>query len=142
MMETQASMPLLRLPYGAALSLPPSGGELTVVAGRLWLTRGDGDEIIGAGQRVRIGAGGSAVIEAWDYGASASIRWHGGPGAAQRLAGGGLRAFAAAFLGVAGVLAEAAAGFAALARNAAAMARRAQGCIAAGDSIASSGAVK
>ena len=48
-----------RLLPGQALRLPRQGGELTVLRGRLWLTRAHdlGDHFIEAGQRVRLGAG-------------------------------------------------------------------------------------
>lgn len=121
-MDSQVQMGLRMLPSGAAMSIDGRGGLLTVVAGRLWLTRGRGDEILGPGQFVRLSAG--AVVEPWDYGTSAAFRWHPAPAWPQRLAALVLR------------------GLAALARSAAAMASRAQGCIASGDSIASSGAVK
>jgi len=92
-----------RIDAGHALRLGRLGGELSVVRGRVWLTRdGDlGDHIVEPAHRVRLGAAENAFV--------------------------------------AGL---AASGFAALARNAAASARRAQGCISAGDSMASSGALK
>ena len=110
-------------------------GELTVLAGRLWLTRGQGDELIGPGQTVRLAPGGAAVIEPWDFGSAASYRWRRAPGLVRRLAGAVLDVSAAA-------LRRGADGLGALARSAAAIACLAQGCIAEGDSIASSGAVK
>jgi len=112
-----------------------AAGELTVLAGRVWLTRGEGDELIGPGQTVRLAGGAAAVIEPWDFGSAATYRWRRAPGAARRLAGAVLGAVALALRG-------AAAGLAALARSAAAIACRAQGCIVAGESIASSGALK
>jgi hypothetical protein len=46
-----------RLLPGQALRLPRAGGELTVLRGRLWLTRNNdlGDHFIEAGQRVHLG---------------------------------------------------------------------------------------
>jgi hypothetical protein len=50
---------------GQALRLPRAGGELTVLRGRLWLTRNHdlGDHFIEAGQRVWLDAGENAVVE-------------------------------------------------------------------------------
>jgi Protein of unknown function (DUF2917) len=127
-----------QLASGQAWRLGRLGGDLTVIDGCVWLTRdGDlGDHVIDAGQRLRIGVGENAVIESARTGQAVTLRWdprrQGFFGAllAEPLRG-------AAFL--TGALAR---GFAALARSAAASASRAQGCIAGGDSIASSGALK
>ena len=133
-----ASGALLRLDGGAAMSLGRLGGELSVVQGRLWLTRsGDlGDHLVEPGQRVRLAANENAVVEPWQPGQAVTLRWN---PRRQRLLG---AALAPALRGVAFGTNLLAAGFAALARNAAAMASRAQGCISGGDSIASSGALK
>jgi len=123
---------------GDATHLGRLGGELTVVDGRVWLTRDNdlGDHVFEPGQRVRLGAGENAVIESADSQRSVTLRWNPrrqsffGALAAEPLRG-------LAFL--AGVAAR---GFAALARSAADSACRAQGCISGGDSMASSGALK
>jgi hypothetical protein len=158
MMTTQLTMsPLLslasaahtrRLTAGSAVRLARGGGELTVIEGRVWFTRGGhtgdtGDHRLEAGQRLRLVAGQDAVIEAWDRDQGALVRWEprsqGAIAAAQTLVLRGLAFFAgeaaAALRGLAG-------GLAALARSAASSASRAQGCISAGDSIACSGALK
>ena len=50
---------------GKALSLGRLGGELSVLQGRVWLTRdGDlGDHRVESGERVRLGVAENAVIE-------------------------------------------------------------------------------
>ncbi len=126
-MNSQA-LAILYLAPGQARRLGLGGGELTVLRGRVWLTGecGDADQILSPGQSLRVNDAQAVVIEAWDRGEGASVRWQ-----ARRplLQGLPLRGFAGAF-------------FAALARSAASSASRAQGCIKAGDSIASSGALK
>ena len=119
---------ILSLAPGQARRLGLGGGELTVLRGRVWLTGecGDADQILTPGQSLRVSDAQAVVIEAWDRGAGASVRWQARQPLLQRLP---LRGFAGAF-------------FAALARSAASSASRAQGCIKAGDSIASSGALK
>ena len=121
-----------------ALELGRLGGDLTVLDGRVWLTRsGDlGDHFVEPGQRVRLGVDEHAVIESAHGGHIVRVSWN-----PRR------QSFFGALLarplrGVAFLTVLAAGGFAALARSAAASARRAQGCIAGGDSIASSGALK
>jgi len=112
-----------RLLPGQALRLPRRGGELTVLRGRLWLTRDKdpGDHFISAGQRVRLGDHENAVIEPAQSTRGASLHWEPRRPA---LAG----ALLARPLGGAAFLAFVAArGFAALARKAAAAARRARG---------------
>ena len=123
---------------GEAARLGPRGGELIVLAGQVWLTRDSdlGDHFIDPGTRVRLSARDHAVIEAAHAGDAVTVRW-----APRR------QAFLGALLaeplrGLAFLAGGAAAGFAALARSAAASASRAQGCISGGDSIASSGALK
>ena len=126
-MNSQA-LAILSLAPGQARRLGLGGGELTVLRGRVWITGecGDADQILSPGQSPRVNDAQAVVIEAWDRGEGASVRWQ-----ARRplLQGLPLRGFAGAF-------------FAALARSAASSANRAQGCINAGDSMASSGAVK
>ncbi|CAN5682857.1 hypothetical protein BH11PSE8_BH11PSE8_32100 [soil metagenome] len=121
-----------------AIRLTSGGGDLSVVEGQVWLTRRAdlSDHVLLAGQHFRLRAGEEAVIEPWQTGESATVAWQPRPQGLAALAfADALRAFA--FLAGRG-----AAGLAALARSAASSASRAQGCIAAGDSIASSGAVR
>ncbi len=121
-----------------AVPLGRLGGELTVLDGRVWLTRdGDlGDHFIEPGERVRVGIAEHAVIEPARSGETVTLRWN-----PRR------QSFVGALLaeplrGLAFLAGLAARGFAALARSAAASASRAQGCISGGDSMASSGALK
>ena len=123
---------------GNAMRLDRLGGELSVLQGRVWLTReGDPDDhLVEAGQRVRFGVAEDAVIESWDSGQPLVVRWN-----PRR------QSFFGALLaeplrGLAFLTGLLAGGFAALARSAAASASRAQGCISGGDSMASSGALK
>ncbi len=127
-----------RVNAGQALPLGRLGGELTVVEGRVWLTRDNdlGDHVYGPGERVRLAVGENGVIESLDRAQAASVRWN-----PRR------QSFVGALLaeplrGVAFLTGLAARGFAALARSAAASACRAQGSISGGDSMASSGALK
>jgi hypothetical protein len=129
---------LRRISSGEALHLGHLGGELTVLEGRIWLTRdGDlGDHVIGPGQKLRLAVAENAVIEPARAGSSVVVRW-----SPRRQ--GFLGALVAEPLRGLAFLADRAAGvLAALARSAAASARRAQGSISAGDSMASSGALK
>jgi hypothetical protein len=127
-----------RLGAGQALQLGRLGGELTVVEGRVWLTRDNdlGDFVVEPGERVRLAVGENGVIESLNPRGDIVLRWNPrrqsfvGALLAEPLSG-------AAFL--AGLAAR---GFGALARSAAASACRAQGSISGGDSIASSGALK
>jgi hypothetical protein len=111
-----------RLAPRQALRLPRRGGELTVLRGRLWLTRNNdpGDHFLEAGQRVRLGSNENAVIE--PTGAQGvSLHWE-----PYRLSL--VSALLARPLNGTAFLAFAAArGFAALALSAAAGARRARG---------------
>lgn len=137
-MNAQPDRTLQRLGSGQAMRLDRLGGDLSVVEGRVWLTRdGDlGDHFIEPGQKVRLAAHEEAVISPARTGETIAVRWN--PrrqGYFGALVAGPLRGLA--FL--TGLVAR---GFAALARSAAASACRAQGCISAGDSMASSGALK
>ena len=128
----------LALSSGQALRLGRLGGELTVLKGRVWLTRDNdlGDHRVEAGERLLLAVGENAVIGPWDAGHGVSVQWkprrQGFFGAVLAEP---LRALAWGLGGLAG-------GFSALARSAAASASRAQGCISGGDSMASSGALK
>lgn len=122
------SQRILSLAPGEARRVGAGTGELTVLRGRVWLTGrcgpgDDSDVVLSPGDSLRLADAQGAVIESWRRGEGAELRWQ---PRAQRA---GLAGFAGAF-------------FAALARTAASSASRAQGCISAGDSMASSGAVK
>ncbi len=135
MMNTQAaslsSAGSGRLPVGAERPIAPGqairlghrGGELTVVSGRVWMTRrGDlGDHVFGPGQRVRLDAAEDAVVETWDARQTAVVRWN----PRQRSFLGAL--LAEPLRGAAFLTGRLAAGCAALARTAAAGAVWAQG---------------
>lgn len=113
-----------RLVPGQALRLPRRGGELTVLSGRLWLTRHNdtGDHFIEAGQRLRLDANENAVIEPAGAAQGVSLHWE--PCRRQSF----VSALLARTLGGTAFLAFAVArGFAALALSAAAGARRARG---------------
>ena len=127
-----------RIEAGQALPLGRLGGELSVLQGRVWLTRdGDlGDHRVESGERVRLGVAENAVIESWDSGQPVVVRWN----PRRQTFFGAL--LAEPLRGLAFVTRLAAGGFAALARSAAASASRAQCCISGADSMASSGALK
>jgi Protein of unknown function (DUF2917) len=135
----------LRLAPGRPTFIGQGAGELSVLDGRVWLTRGGDldDHVLARGDRVDIDWAERAVVESWERDRSATLQWRPIERRApnQALAG-ALRGLAALAGAAAFVLARAEAGFAALARSAASSARRAQGCINAGDSMASSGALK
>lgn len=126
-MNAQASE-ILSLPAGEARRVGAGAGELTVLRGRIWLTErcgpgDDGDRVLSSGDSLRLADAAAVVVESWRRGEGAVLRWQ------PRVQRAGLAGRAAGF-------------FAALARRAASSASRAQGCMNAGDSIASSGAVK
>ena len=127
----------LALATGQAMHLGRLGGELTVLEGRVWLTRESnlGDHRVEAGERLRLAVGENAVIEPWDAGHAVSVQWK---PRRQGFFGAVLAEPLRALAWALGALA----GFSALARSAAASASRAQGCISGGDSSASSGALK
>jgi hypothetical protein len=108
---------------GQALRLPRAGGELTVLRGRLWLTRNNdlGDHFIEAGQRVWLDAGENAVVESAGRQQGASLHWE------PRRQGFFLFVFARPLNGAAFLALLAARGFMALGRAAAAGARHARG---------------
>jgi hypothetical protein len=110
--------------------------------GSLWVTReGDlNDYVLHAGQRLALARGDRVVVGAWDAHGPALWDWTPmRPAPRYRLV---REALAVGFDAVARALRGAADGLAALARSAAAIACRAQGCIKAGDSIASAGTVQ
>lgn len=133
----------LRLAGALALQAR-TGGWLQVQCGQVWITRsGDGlDHVLSAGQRLRLSRGERVVVEPWQAGQAARLAWGAGAAGPQGAAGadqgwraGGLRVLARGLRVAAGRLSAAA-------RSAEARARRAQGSMAAGDSMASSGAVQ
>ena len=128
---------------GEVLRIESWPGQLTVVDGRVWLTRrGDGnDHVLHGGQHIAVSGRDGVVLEAWD-GAGATVRWQPAAQALPRAGfapaawpAGVMRRFA---LG----LAAAAGRFAAAARNAASSASRAQGRICSGESMACGGTVQ
>lgn len=137
-----------RLCAGRAVSVGPWPGDITVVAGRVWLTQcGDpADHLLEPGQRWSLGAAQGVVIEA--HGPGATVHWqdrHQAFAARVFLAAGGaagLRLVAEAARVLADGLDRPRAGFDSLARSAASSARRAQGCMNCGDSMACGGTVQ
>ncbi len=115
---------------------------LTALGGHLWVTRdGDlNDYVLAPGQRVSVARGDQVTVGAWQPGVPAQWSWT--PAAEPRRYGFLRTGVAFAFGTAARALRGAADGFAALARSAASIARRAQGCIGCGDSIASAGTVQ
>ena len=124
--------------FGQPLRMENLAGEFAVVEGRVWLTRrGDlDDHVLSAGAHVVLEPGDDVVVENWAPGEPARLRWsrrYASPRGERLLRdafGAGLRFVAEAALGSAAGLRRAGGGLEALARNAASMARRAQGCIA------------
>ena len=144
----------LQTRWGEPVRIDHRGGEFVVRSGRVWITRpGDlDDHIIGAGQRIMLEPADGVVVEQWHRDQPAVIDWrprHAAPRQLRRVTGLARGVAARVLCGVAFAAGASArglrrveGGFAALARSAAAMARRAQGCICAGDSIASAGTVQ
>ena len=67
----------LHLAPGRPAFLGRGAGELTVLAGRVWLTR-DGDptdHVLAPGARVRIDWAERAVVESWERDQAASLQW-------------------------------------------------------------------
>ena len=120
----------------------PQPAWLEAREGALWVTRsGDPeDHVLARGERLAVARGDDLVLQAWRRDQPAVWDWQ--PQAA--LAHYGLRreVLAWAWVRVARGLRGAAEAFAALARNAAARACRAQGCISTGDSMASAGTLQ
>lgn len=122
--------------------IAPQAAWLVAREGELWVTRsGDlEDHLLARGERLAVARGDDLLLQAlrhdqpavWDWQPLRSTRRY------------GLRREVPAWLWAraAGALRGAAAGLAALARSAAARACRAQGCISAGDSIASAGTLQ
>lgn len=124
-MNSQDLTRFQQLEPGRARHLGRLGGELTVLSGRIWLTRDGetGDHFLEAGDTVRIAVDDYAVIESATRGAAATLRW---TPRRQTVAG---RVLAEPLLGLAFVTRLAATALAWLARGVSAAAQRAQGCI-------------
>jgi Protein of unknown function (DUF2917) len=77
MMKSQPESKLIEIAPGHALRLGHRGGELSVLAGRAWLTRDHdfGDYIVAAGERLRLKADDNAVVESWRSGEALRLRW-------------------------------------------------------------------
>jgi hypothetical protein len=124
------------------------GGQavcLRVLAGQAWITRrGELDDtVLAAGQCLALPAGGDLIIGPWHAAQPVQVQVSRADGAAQPLDLAPARDWRVR-LAVAGAAAarRLAGGLLALARKAEAMASRAQGSICAGESMASSGALK
>ena len=139
---------VVRLHDGAPLRIDHRSGVLSVVRGRIWVTRPDdlADHVLEAGQSLMLRSAAAVVVEPWRRSESAVVEWHprrAAPVMTPRgVAAYALRRLAFAARGVARGLRVAEGRLEALARSAASMARRAQGCMSAGDSIASAGTVQ
>jgi Protein of unknown function (DUF2917) len=118
-------------------------GRLVVKAGRAWITRqGDlDDHVLAAGEAVDLRADEQVVVEPWEGGTQVRLAWCGVQRRAAFLRGlDGLRA--RALRAVAGAASAVGERLLALARSAAASAKRAQGAMPCGESSASSGALQ
>jgi Protein of unknown function (DUF2917) len=115
---------------------------LTALGGKLWVTRrGDpNDYVLAPGERLALSRGEHLTVGAWLRDEPA--RWDWTPVAPARRYGLLRDGVGLAFGLAARALRGAADALAALARNAASIACRAQGCIKAGDSMASAGTVQ
>ncbi|ACB32388.1 hypothetical protein Lcho_0113 [Leptothrix cholodnii SP-6] len=117
-------------------------GVLQVQDGPLWLTRdGDPDDhVLQPGDHLHLRAGERVTVGAWRPAQATAWQWRPDPveSVGQRFG----RALVFLAAGALDRLARGLEGWAALARTAAASASRAHGCISAGDSMASSGALK
>jgi hypothetical protein len=136
--------------FDAPVRVERLAGEFAVLSGRVWVTRlGDVDDyVLEAGERFFLEPSDRIVVEPWTAGEPAKVAWtpHAQRPRAEALprdaAAFTLRSLAGAAASVAFGLRRVELGFDALARSAAAMARRAQGCIKTGDSMASAGTVQ
>jgi hypothetical protein len=136
--------------FDAPVRVERLAGEFAVLSGRVWVTRqGDLDDyVVEPGQRFFIEPADHVVVEPWTAGETVEVAWKAYPRLprAEALPRGAaafaLRGLAAGAASVAFGLRRVELGLDALARSAAAMAKRAQGCIRAGDSIASAGTVQ
>ena len=122
--------------------LAPQRAWLVAREGALWVTRsGDPeDHVLMHGERLAVARGDDLVLQSWRRDQPAVWDWL--PAAAPSRYGLRRELPAWAWARVARGLRGTADGLAALARNAASRACRAQGCISAGDSIASAGTLQ
>lgn len=76
-MTSATNTSLQRLESGKARHLGRLGGEMTVLSGRIWLTRdgASGDHFLDAGETVRIAVDEYAVIESALANTAATLRW-------------------------------------------------------------------
>lgn len=120
----------------------PQGAWLVAREGTMWVTRrGDPDDhVLVRGERLAVARGDDLVLQAWRRDQPAVWDWQPRPARSGYRLRRALPAWA--WARTARTLRGVAEGFAALARNAAARACRAQGCISAGDSIASAGTLQ
>jgi hypothetical protein len=115
---------------------------LTALTGSVWVTRRDdlNDYVLQAGERLALSRGEQITVSSLHADQAALWDWRCAPARSpQRRV---RELVAASFDAVARGLERAATGLAALARSAAAIACRAQGCIKVGDSMASAGTVQ
>lgn len=139
--QTLASVPRSLRLDGVMTIVASRSGWLTVDSGLVWLTAQGGgpDQVLEAGQRLWLPRGSQWLAEAWRVGEPAHLAWlQSAPAGAAQPRRGEARVWRLA----AAALAWGAGRLALAARSADAMARRAQGCISAGDSMASSGALQ
>jgi Protein of unknown function (DUF2917) len=122
--------------------LAPQAAWLQARDGALWVTRsGDPeDHVLRRGERLAVARGDDLVVESWHRGQTAAWSWQPAAAPGSHVLRPALPAWA--WARAARALRGAADALAALARKAAARASRAQGCIMAGDSIASAGTVQ
>ena len=140
------AMPALQdgswLLQGARQTRAPADGVLQVTCGQVWLTRsGEADDhVLRAGESMRLAPGQAVLVQPWTDGERARVSWRADQ---PRPRASRWRVPAArALRGLAVALTASGARLADWARTAEASAMRAQGCIALGESIASSGAVQ
>ena len=126
--------------FGQPLRVQNLAGEFAVLEGKVWLTRrGDlDDHVLEPGQSIVLEPGDDVVMEAWRDGEVARLQWRAhrydaprGERLLRDALGAGLSALSEGARGASAGLRRIEGGFDALARSAASMARRAQGCIAA-----------
>ena len=120
----------------------PQAAWLVARDGELWVTRsGDlEDHLLACGERLAVARGDDLVLQSWRRDQPAAWDWQ--PLLPARHYGLRREAVAWVWAHAARALRGAAESFAALARSAAARACRAQGCISAGDSMASAGTLQ
>jgi len=65
------------LPAGHVVALGNGGGQVSILAGRVWLTSGSDpdDHVLGAGETFEVRDSGPTLVEAWSRGDPALIAW-------------------------------------------------------------------